>query len=368
MKIAVLILLVGVSALAAEIPVRNESLRNEVRRGIDRGVEFLAKSQDAGGFWSTADQPAVTGLVLTAMRPAESAAKYPEVFAKGYSFVRKQIKEDGSIHAGALVNYNTSLCLMALATRGAEEDRGAILAARRYLISSQVDLGETNRIDTAFDGGVGYGSKYKHSDMGNTLAALEALYASRQFAADAPNEPKLNFAAARNFLASCQNLPSHNKEAWASDDAANKGGFIYYPGNSMAGTNLVANGRVALRSYGSISYAGLLSYIYADMPKDDPRVKAVVEWLDKNYTLEENPGMGPQGYFYYLHTMTKALTIAKIETIAGKPWREAVALKLLNLQKDDGSWQNENNRWWEKDKALVTAYAVMALRAIEAGL
>jgi squalene-hopene/tetraprenyl-beta-curcumene cyclase len=33
-----------------------------------------------------------------------------------------------------------------------------------------------------------------------------------------------------------------------------------------------------------------------------------MDWLRGNYTLEENPGMGPQGYFYYLHLMTKALT------------------------------------------------------------
>lgn len=302
------------------------------------------------------------------MSPRENAAKYGTQFDKGYAFLRRHIKEDGSIHNGQLANYNTSICLLALAARAADEDRPAILAARKYLIASQVDLGETNRIDTPFDGGVGYGSKYKHSDMGNTLQALEALYASRRFVEDSPNEPKLNFAAARNFLQSCQNLPSHNKEAWASDDPANKGGFIYYPGHSMAGTNILSNGRVALRSYGSISYAGLLSYIYADLDQNDPRVQAVVEWLNKNFTLEENPGMGQQGYFYYLHTMTKALNIAGIQTIAGKPWREPVGMKLLNLQQEDGSWQNENNRWWEKDKALVTSYAVMTLRIIEGRL
>ena len=51
----------------------------------------------------------------------------------------------------------------------------------------------------------------------------------------------------------------------------------------MAGSETNAlTGRVALRSYGSISYAGLLSYIYADLKRNDPRVLAVFEWLRRN--------------------------------------------------------------------------------------
>ena len=140
---------------------------------------------------------------------------------------------------------------------------------------------------------------------------------------------------------------------------------------AVAETNS-ATGRVALRSYGSISYAGMLSYIYANLKRDDPRVLAVFEWLRKNYTLEENPGMGPQGLFYYFHTMTKALTsygVGELELLNGQKinWRKELAMKLINLQQRDGSWSNENGRWWEKDPALVTAYAVLMLEMIYRG-
>ena len=42
-------------------------------------------------------------------------------------------------------------------------------------------------------------------------------------------------------------------------------------------------------------------------------------------------------------------------------WREALIKKVTSLQKADGSWVNENNRWWENDPVLVTSYSVLAL-------
>src|SRR6185503_2541921 len=122
----------------------------------------------------------------------------------------------------------------------------------------------------------------EHSDMGNTLAALEALYYSKRLVDDKnlAEAKDLDWAAAIQFLQNCQNLPAYNKQPWASDDPKNKGGFVYYPGHSMAGGDTNATtGRVALRSYGSISYGGMLSYLYAELQPDDPRVTAVFDWL-----------------------------------------------------------------------------------------
>lgn len=143
---------------------------------------------------------------------------------------------------------------------------------------------------------------------------------------------------------------------------------MYFPGDSKAGEMKLPDGRLALRSYGSMSYAGLLSFIYADVKKDDQRVVAALDWLKKNYTLKENPGMERAGLFYYYHLMTKALAAADVKTLEtpkGKvDWAGELALKLINTQAGDGSWVNDTARWMEKDSVLVTTYCVLSLEII----
>ena len=358
----------------APIGKGDQSFRNEIQNAIDRGLGWLKKNQAANGAWSNPEEPAVTGLVLTAAEgnPALQGKRDESDWVKhGYGYLLNCVHPDGSIYVTNLVTYNTGICLMALLAAENPQYNAIELRARAFLIGLQGDFGEKGKIDTVFDGGIGYGSKYEHSDMGNTLAALEAIYYSKRLVRDAPYKDgtDLNWEAAIQFLQNCQNLPTYNKQPWVADDAKNKGGFVYYPGQSMAGSVTNANGRVALRSYGSISYAGLLGYIYCDLKRDDPRVKAVFDWLRDNYTLEENPGMGPQGLFFYYNTMSKALTLYGAQELALRNgqkanWRRDLAMKLINMQGRDGSWENTNNRWWEKDAPLVTSYALLTLERL----
>ncbi|MDY6837600.1 MAG: prenyltransferase/squalene oxidase repeat-containing protein [Thermodesulfobacteriota bacterium] len=356
------------------------SLKNEVKHAIERGLLWLKGAQHPMGYWSQPDHPALTGLVLTGFvrEPSGSTrAASPDFVKKGYSYLVQCVQPDGGIYVKDLANYNTAVSLMALIASFDPAYEPLIRNARNFLVGLQSDFGEKGKVDSPYDGGVGYGSRHQHSDMSNTMFALEALYYS-QFVADDKEDgiapfQELNWPGVIKFIQRCQNLPSHNDQAWASDDPENRGGFVYFPGNSKAGEVKLPSGKTALRSYGSISYAGLLSYIYADLDRDDPRVKAVFDWLRRNFTLEENPGMGPQGLYYYYHVMAKGLAAGGVHTLAlvdGKEvdWRRELALKLLNLQKGEGFWVNENGRWWEKDPVLVTAYAILSLEIMHSGL
>lgn len=352
----------------------NISLKLEVERAIDRGARFLLSQQNEAGWWSDPKHPALTALALTALHghPDDNYHRNPtKGMRKAYAFILGTQKEDGGFYVEGYANYNTAVSMMGLLTAHGAEFDAPLRTARGYLVGLQNDLGVKGKLDTPFDGGVGYGRRYPHSDLNNSLLALEAIYHSRRLVADTRTQHReLDWKAAISFLQNCQNLPSHNRGTNVANDAANLGGFHYYPGFSQAGnvTNSLT-GRVSLRSYGSASYAGLLSYVYADLDADDPRVTSVMNWLGNNYTLEENPGMGQQGLYYYFQLITKALTAANIDELTTRDgttihWRKDLARRIINLQKADGSWANDNNRWWETDPVLVTSYCVIALEMI----
>ena len=350
------------------------SIKLEIERALGRGVKWINSEQNSSsGQWGEADYPALTALALrSTMGHPDSAVvkKYADQQAKGFSFILSKVQSDGGIYGKGLASYNTAICMMAMIQSKDPKYNDIIKSARRFLINQQSDFDRKGERDNVFDGGVGYGSRWAHSDLSNTHLAMEALYyAKKSFQREEGDELGLDWDAAISFVSKCQNLPATNKEKWVSQDDEDKGGFVYFPGSSMAGEKKRKDGSVALRSYGSMSYAGLLSFIYAEMEQGDPRLKAVRTWLNQNYSISENPGMGQQGLYYYYHTMSKALSLSGIEKLVDKngksrDWRKELALEILNNQDPKGFWINENGRWWERDPVLVTSYALLTLERI----
>lgn len=370
---------------AATQPARHESLKQEIRLAYDRGLAFLKSKQNAEtGQWGDAEPVAFTALAISSLLLAperKPTDALPSEVEKGISFLMKNVQPDGGIYVKARANYNTSLALTALLLAPSQEREPTLLAARRFIIGQQNDFDDKGKLDNPFDGGVGYGTPKPnnpaHADLSNTHFALEALYYAQSLLADkgdaGKNEPQLNYGAAIQFIQNCQNRPETNKASWVSTDAKDAGGFIYSPGETRGGETKTKDGRTALRSYGSISYAGMLSFIYAGLDKNDPRVKAVTQWITENYTLDENPGLGAEGLYYYYHTMAKGLALAGVDFLKTKDgkvidWRADLAQKLLNIQQGDGSWANSAGRWMESDTTLTTSYMLMALSRVHSSL
>jgi hypothetical protein len=126
-----------------------------------------------------------------------------------------------------------------------------------------------------------------------------------------------------------------------------------------------------LRAYGTMTYSGFKSYLYAGLARNDPRVTAALDWIVNNYTLEENPGMGTDGLYYYFVVFARAMSAYGAETVppaatgskGPRDWRRDLTERLARLQQPDGSFRVVDDRWMESDPVLITAYSLVALES-----
>ena len=175
------------------------------------------------------------------------------------------------------------------------------------------------------------------------------------------------WAAALAFESRLQNRSESNDQAWSVDD----GGFIYTDANgggSNGGQYAGPDGKPRFRSYAGMTYAGLKSMIYAGLGQDDVRVKAALGYITRHYTVDENPGQGQRGLYYYYHTFARALAALGRPTLVdaeGKEhdWRADLIGALAKRQEPGGGWVNREDRFMEGDPNIVTSYALLALAA-----
>ncbi len=332
----------------------------KLQQMIERSVEYLRqRGQADDGSFSAAAGIGPTGIVISGLLAAGVPAQDP-MLTKGLAYIEASVQPDGGIYqiGSQHQNYDTCIAMVALSQADQSGRYSEILErAENFVKGIQWDEGEGKDPSDTFYGGAGYGS-HARPDMSNTAFLIDAL---KQLG-NSPDDEAIQKALV--FVSRCQNLesPDNNTPFAAKID---DGGFYYTVadgGESKAGNE--ANG--GLRSYGSMTYAGLKSMIYAGVAQDDPRVKAAVEFLRKNYTLDANPGVGQQGLFYYYHTMAKALDALGEPQFAdasgsSHDWKSELVDKLFELQQPDGSWTNPTTRWMEGDPNLVSGYTLMAL-------
>ena len=330
-----------------------------VQVAVTKASAFLATQQAEDGSFAADIGPAVTGLALAALVRSGTPVD-ADMVQNGLESLLSFRQPDGGIYTpgSPVANYETSIAMLALAACNADGRLDAEVAdAVAFVKRLQWDESEERDQADAFYGGAGYG-RHERPDLSNTAFMVEAL----RSVGESENDPAIQRALV--FVSRTQNLPGPNNPL--PYPAKNPdGGFYYTPANggeSQAGTT--PNG--GLRSYASMTYAGLKSMIFAGVAKDDPRVVAASDWLRKHYSFEENPGMGQAGLFYYYHTASKALSVLGEDLFldaAGKPhdWRGELTAALLARQQEDGSWINANDRWMEGKPVLTTSYALLAL-------
>jgi squalene-hopene/tetraprenyl-beta-curcumene cyclase len=331
---------------------------------VQKARVFLATQQSAEGSFSGQTGPAITAIITTGLINNGIPTTDP-VVAKGLKYLETFVQNSGGIHQAETFykNYETGLSLICFASANEKNKYDNIIKnADGFLKGLQTKEGSADPSDVEY-GGIGYG-KHQRPDLSNTSTLVDALKA----AGNGADSEAMQRALA--FISRCQNLESeHNTTKFAGK--LNDGGLYYTPaagGKSQAGN--AENG--GLKSYGSMTYAGLKSMIFAGVKKDDPRVRGAISWIRNNYSLKENPGMGrgnlgAQGLYYYFHVFAKALDAIGVEEFVDSNgvkhrWRKELLNELAGRQLSNGSWINsESDRWMESDANLVTGYALLSL-------
>jgi squalene-hopene/tetraprenyl-beta-curcumene cyclase len=335
----------------------------DIRAVLDKAVAYLKTSQGKDGSFSPKlGGPGITAVVIAGLIRGGVGPDEP-VVARGLKYLESQVKDDGGVYSKGLANYTTSVALMAFheANKGGKYDT-IIKNGGDFLKGIQQ---KTDAKNPAF-GGFGY-TKKDRPDLSNTNFAVEAL-----LAAGVPkDDPAIQKAL--QFIGRCQNLPGEfNDQAWAKKASKDDlGGMTYLPFDNDDNPHKTADG--GLRSLGGMTYGGLKSFLYAGVAKDDPRVQAAIKWIRNHYTLEENPGMGQKGLYYYYHTFAKAMQALGEDPFADAKgtkhaWRHELFEALKKRQHENGSWTNAGDRtFWEENPDLATAFAVLSLSYCDGG-
>lgn len=335
----------------------------EVRPVVEKAVAYLRATQSPDGSFSRdRTGPGLTALIVAALLRHGYSADDP-LLAKAIKYLETSVKPDGGVYEKMIPNYTTCCAILAFreANRDGRYDR-LLKNAAVFLRSVQADETRGVTPNQPAYGGVGYDAKSR-PDLSNTQFFVEALQA-----AGVPSEdPAMKRAV--QFISRCQNLPGEfNDQPFAQKAGPlDKGGFVYSPqgGGQSAGGKTPEGG---LRSVGVMTYAGLKSFLYAGLKKDDPRVQAAIDWLRRHYTVAENPGQGKTGLYYYYHVFAKAMTTRGagadlFEDAKGQKhnWRRDLFTALQTAQQANGSWANANDRFMEGDPNICTAFALLAL-------
>lgn len=340
---------------------------------VQRGAEWLfAAAED--GKWSFDPERGpdlgITALVALALLEAPGASNGDRL-RPTLDWMLSQQKEDGSIHTGMLATYCTAASVLALKASGDPRYDAAVARAVEFLRAVQLDEGDGLDESSENYGGIGYGGSGK-TNMSTTQWAIDAASA-----AGLPKDDAF-YRKALVFLQRSQNRSESNDKTHLVEgqrvESGNDGGGVYAPGESKAGVQVLPDGRRVFRSYGSMSYALLKSYLLCDLDPRDDRVRAVFRWIEANWELEHNPGMEHvqesearyMGLYYYYLTIARTLDASakrglEPEVPGDGGWKADLTRTLVASQRADGSWINDQDRWWEGSPALVTAYALLAL-------
>jgi hypothetical protein len=331
---------------------RKSLIDDDTRTAIDRGLRFLAQTQNADGSWTSnagikvneeyqitpggenVHHVGVTALGILAFLAAGHVPErgpYGPVVDKAVEFVLASVQPDGFVHANATRMYSHAFATLALAEvygmSRRPDVRAKLESAVEFTIKCQNDTGGWRYVPFTVD-----------SDMSVTVCQMVALRAARNVGI---RVPQMTIDRALSYV-----IRSAITEEGAGGRGADTGAFYYQPENTQfnrSSFSLAAAGLTTLFQAGLYDDASLASYIERrKIPKSPPpTIGETVKFMrwryrDAQRKNRENSGRGSTGhYFYYYGNYYAAqamYNVGGLEPRLWEDWYSMVRRDLLDAQ------------------------------------
>lgn len=314
----------------------------QVDAAVQKGLEFLFRTQQSDGTWSTKYSLQHAGggeaLVVLAALSAGQKADQPNVAAA--------IKYLDRVDPPTV--YARAFRAMVYARL---QDPAYAERLRRDVdwLLKQQDRG----------GGWGYGPGHpttqlrpRWTDASNSQIAMLALGMAARAGA---NVPSAVWQRSLAYWTASQNPDGGWGYEPPSDAPARLRGSSY---GSMTAAGRATLVRIAEWAASEDSRTGKSASLAAGLDRSG-------EWLARNYNLDAIAGWvwgsSDEYMHYYYHCLARAAAASGMRMIGEQDWWPQMAAKLVSSQAADGAWADAANKEQRQDAVVRTAFAILAI-------
>ena len=333
----VLILLAGVCRpVTAQQPAKpRELLVDQVRKALDRGVQYLRDQEKGRGNWEDVDQASVImrgGWTSLAMLALLNAGVKPDdpIIDRGLKYLR-------TIEPSK--TYVVALQTMVFAEAGHSQDRVRIQRNLDWLVSSMVRDKDGKCIGWSYD------EKSRFPDNSNTQYALLGLHAGKT--ANVKIDRSV-WESIQSYYVSTQqdggwiyNLydPAFQREVSLTMTTAGVCGLL------ISGMELNA-GREILNADGTATNCGVY--------KENQPLARGLRWVGDRFRLNL-----PYNAFYNIYGIERVGRLSGQRFLGRHDWYREGCEFLVKTQRDDGSWHEQNHR--DAWPVISSSFAILFL-------
>jgi hypothetical protein len=320
MIVMAMVATIGKTVMAVELDVAT------VNRSLNRGVEYLRRTQNDRGGWEEfgGQSCGLTALCTLALLNCGLTRDDPTI-VKAMQYLRSREANE---------TYSVSLQTLVYCQLGAFGDLPRIRRNVEWLVGQQLD-----------DGAWNYGQGRGGGDPSNAQFAILALGAAEDIGVEVDLKV---FQKSLDYW-----LPRQDKSgSWNYMSGRRPSGSM-----TCAGISSVLITRSKLTP-GSASIRGDQIVCCGDDPDNDP-VEMGLNWLGENFSTIVNPGGESQTVFYYLYALERVGRLSGQRFIGQYDWYREGASRLIDNQDEFlGFWRSESPF---EPSSVATSFALLFL-------